>query len=48
MVTKVSLVVVKVVFAVARVLEKCPGNYRTKSGHSQARCIAHIGGRKVD
>ena len=32
--TKVPLVIVGVVLVVARVLEQCPGNFRTKSGHS--------------
>lgn len=48
MVTKAALVVVKVVLAIARVLEQCSRNYQTESGHSQAGCTAQIGGCKVD
>jgi len=33
-VTKSALVGAKDVLGVARVLEQCPGNYRTESGHS--------------
>jgi len=48
MVTKAALFGAKVILVITRVLEQCPRNYLTKSGHSQAGCTAKVVGCKVD